>query len=134
MKSNIDLTENEIFSRKRPNISLYNIRSLFKTKEHHFDWDLPEMDRLNNDEDDTIKEIILTGNKTSRKEKRLFTPQYMQNYCHCCGRLLSKYQWAESSELCKKCMSNYTKKYGNKVPWRNKIYSSESTNINPLLW
>lgn len=134
MKSNIDLTENEIFSRKRPSVSLYSIRSLFKTKEHHFDWDLPEMDKLNSDEDDVVKEIILTGNKTGRKAKLPFTPQHMQNYCHCCGRLLSKYQWIESSELCKKCMSYYTKQYGNKVPWRNKIYSSESTNINPLLW
>ena len=121
MKSNIDLTENEIFSRKRPSISLYSIRSLFKTKEHHFDWDLPEMDKLNSDKDDVVKEIILTGNKTSRKAKLPFTPQHMQNYCHCCGRLLSKYQWVESSELCKKCMSYYAKKYGNKVPWRNKI-------------
>ena len=64
MKSNIDLTENEMFS-----------RPIHEVKD---DYDLsPEY------------QPVLTGNKEERELKQLFLEENSGNHCDCCGGISS---------------------------------------------
>lgn len=95
MKSNIDLTSNEMFSREKVAITK-NGSDL-----------IPKF------------EGIRTGDKRCRELKELCERESTGDYCDCCGSYLKTIPWDRTYGLCKKCMAHYAKEDWAKedLPW-----------------
>lgn len=93
MNSNIDLTENNDFTRTPWQEKL---DSLFKSK---FPWK-PFLPINFIAPDDVDKGAILQGDAKTRKFKKLSLLD--ETHCDCCGKLLYPYN---STSLCKRCES-----------------------------
>lgn len=108
MKSNIDLTSNEMFSRKQ-----FRNRAL----EPRF-------------------EGILTGNREERYLKNLCEQEVTGDYCDCCGKYLKTIPWDRTYGLCKKCMDYCDKHYSDKekFPWGKEPDMRGRRGLNPLSW
>ena len=119
MKPNVDLTENEMFSRPARNFS-----SLFyRMFNDRFPWDL-RLKEINKDSKFHTEryEVIFTGDKGERELKELCRRENTGNYCDCCGASLIKIPWNRTVyRLCRRCYANMEKLYGNKhkFPWRD---------------
>lgn len=85
MKSNIDLTENEMFSRPARNFS-FSIHRMFGDR---FPWSLRFM-AIHSDLDfySGRNEVIFTGDREERETKELCRQESTGNYCDCCGASL----------------------------------------------
>lgn len=129
MKSNIDLTSNEMFSRRPfPTIS---IREVLFDK---FPWVYREMTPITCEADMRPKfEGILTGNKEEIERKKLYKRMDAGNTCDRCGKSLEIIPWDRHYDLCQKCWEDLEKEYGKKYPWEPDPEIRSNRNILSLI-
>lgn len=71
------------------------------------------------DSDVSKEEIIITGNKSKRKETKKY--RYLsRNICDCCGLDFGRIAWQHEYGLCKECSKDFPNR--EKIPWRNNSY------------
>ena len=83
MKPNIDLTENQIFSR----INFDSIVNTISIKYFRIPWNIGS--DYSGDEYDLShqnKSLIALGDRKQRKEVKLYRKMDSGNYCECCGK------------------------------------------------
>lgn len=90
MKSNIDLTEDQIFSR----INFDSIINVISNKYFRVPWNI----KINNsgDEYDLLHQkqsLIALGNKKQREEVKFYRKMDSRNYCECCGKRINLTPW-----------------------------------------
>lgn len=127
MKSNIDLTKNEMFSKPKININL------FKAIGETFPW-VVHFHKVKNDYDLLSKfQPFLTGNKKERELKQSFLKEDSGNYCDCCGEYLLVIPWDRTYGLCRRCQHYMETNYGNKqkYPWEQQ-HNHRRVETNPL--
>ena len=131
MKSNIDLTSNEMFSRN----SFSTISKSIKRSFGKFPWNT-QFCIIESDVDLGIKfEGIKTGNKNQREMKKLCEQENTGDYCDCCGAYLKSIPWDRTYGLCRKCMVYYDDKYHKKkIPWNMSSEMMIARGFNPLFW
>ena len=95
MKSNIDLTEDQIFSR-------INFDSIINDLLHQ------------------KKSLIALGNKKQREEVKFYRKMDSKNYCECCGKRINLIPWNKEMGLCKRCDKSMEYDFNDKCPWRAK--------------
>jgi len=133
MKSNIDLTENEMFSRPARNFS-FPYHRMFG---YRFPWDL-RFTEVHSDSElySGQYEVIFTGDKEERGLKELCRQENTGNYCDCCGASLIEIPWDRTYGLCRRCHADMEKSYGNKpkFPWGEVSEMRGQRGNNPLSW
>lgn len=124
MKSNIDLTSNEMFSRKTFRLSSKMFRHrtfgvLDKTISYTFPW-LYDFYMPNEHHGYSVErqEIVFTGNRKERTLKNLCKQEYSGDYCDCCGIFLKRMPWNKRVGLCKECDWDMERRFvKGKHPW-----------------
>lgn len=109
MKSNIDLTENRIFSRNSQNPLDLTITDFFNTK---VPWKIQSTQIHSDDELDLEhqrKSIIAVGNREQRAEVRHYREMDSLDYCDCCGTRMNLIPWDREIGVCRKCDEYYKK-------------------------
>lgn len=121
MKSNIDLTDTEIFSRNRFNgIDLF-LPKVFGTK---FPWKM-DVERIDSDEElgesyRGMQYIFPLGNRERRQFIRECIEMDSGEHCDCCGVSLVIIPWNRTFGLCKRCQKRMEDDVINKkhkFPW-----------------
>lgn len=108
MKSNIDLTENEMFSRP----SWDKIKNISRLK-NRFPWDFNSTETQ-----PKACKTIFTGNRKERMLKKLYSRE--ADHCDRCGTSLVEIPWDRTYGLCKHCSIEIEQQVvGNKFnyPW-----------------
>lgn len=106
MKSNVDLTENMMFSRSiSGNADRLIISSLIKGK---YLW-TKYFDEIKSDDDFSKQRyrIIATGNNAERAKVEEYRQMDSQDTCDCCGASLINIPWNRTYGVCKKCSDYY---------------------------
>ncbi len=133
MKSNIDLTSNEMFSRESVSLQFnFIIKHIYGLP-----WDMSKVAITKNDSDLIPKfEGIRTGDKRCRELKELCERESTGDYCDCCGSYLKTIPWDRTYGLCKKCMAHYAKEDWAKedLPWGKPQEMRGQMETNPLFW
>ena len=117
MKSNIDLTEDQIFSR----INFDSIINVIGNEYFRVPWNI-KIDN-SSDEYDLLhqkKSLIALGNKKQREEVKFYRKMDSKNYCECCGERINLTPWNKEMGLCKRCDKSMTYDFNDKCPWRVK--------------
>lgn len=121
MKSNVDLTENRMFSTNSSNVSI-EIEDIFSTR---FPWDLRNiMNEVNceYDLDYQHDSVIALGSKEERAEVKKYRDMDARIYCERCGKKINKFPWDLEIGLCHKCNDIVNRQIFNngsdKCPWR----------------
>lgn len=127
MKSNIDLTENQIFSRQQFTMSGF-ARSIFGT---WFHWSIP-WSRMTGKEFEAIR----TGDKQERESKKLCDEAVSRNYCDRCGVYLVNIPWNRTYGLCRKCSDELGKEVGAMLtyPWGEEASMEPNDALLTLNW
>lgn len=94
MKRNIDLTENQMFSRQSFAIR-GTLRTIFGIE---FPWNF-SLERIACKEFEAIR----TGDKQERESKKLCDEAVSRNYCDRCGAYLVSIPWNRTYGLCQRC-------------------------------
>ena len=98
MKSNIDLTDNHIFSRRSVDLSNHLLMNIY---EKIYPWNVYHS--YFGDMAKQRKAIIATGNKAERTEVKLLRKMDSGNYCERCGKQINLKPWNKRIGLCEKC-------------------------------
>lgn len=131
MKSNIDLTANEMFSR-RGSLPI----PFWKFMHNKFPWEQNVMTRVETDLDLSgfRFEGILTGNREERNTKKMYIE--MDDICDCCGAYLKTIPWDRTYGLCRKCQNDMEENYGNRkeYPWAFDTEMKAERGVVSLRW
>lgn len=125
MKNNVDLTENQIFSRNNffADIAL-GILTLPIIERAKIPWDLKDFRQIKSDDEFDLchqrKSLIAVGDKRQRAEDADFRKMDSENYCDCCGARMNLKPWDREIGTCRKCDEYYEKKDRQKIPWNRK--------------
>lgn len=125
MKKNVDLTENQIFSRNNlfadMALGVLQLSTLARSK---FPWDLKDFRKMrSSDEFDLehqIKSLIDVGDKKQRSEVAEFRKMDSLDYCDCCGSRMNLKPWDREIGICRKCNEHYENYDKARFPWRRK--------------
>lgn len=120
MKNNVDLTENQLFSRSNffQDMAL-GVMTLAKLTGSKFPWNLGEFRQIKSD-----YEMYLDHQQNS------FVPIYKidsEKYCDCCGLRINKKPWHREFGLCSECDKRFKNEYNK--PWEEKIAEIENRRI-----
>lgn len=126
LKSNIDLTNNEMFSRRQITINF--------EKRQKIPWNIAEsFIEVHSDKDLGYSKFegILTGNKSQRQRRKMYMAMDSGDYCDCCGTYLKKIPWDRTYGVCRKCYKRMEDDPINKrdFPWVFKTYSLNLSEI-----
>lgn len=119
IKSNIDLTSNEMFSR-RSLLDLSNVgRRMFLDSREIVLYKMAYPWSIGREESCMKHELVFTGNAEDRYYKNLSEEAISRNYCDCCGEYLVKIPWDRTYGLCRKCDEEMERQYNPKdnFPW-----------------
>lgn len=125
MKNNVDLTENQLFSRSNffQDIAL-GVLTLGIITGSKFPWDLKDFRQIKSDDefdlDHQRKSLIAVGDKKQRAEVAEFRKMDSLNYCDCCGARMNLKPWDREMGVCHKCNEYYEKQDKQKIPWNRK--------------
>lgn len=125
MKNNVDLTENQIFSRSNffQDMSL-GVLTLAMIAGSKFPWDLKDFRKIKSDDEFDLghqrKSLIAVGDKKQRAEVAEFRKMDSPNYCDCCGVRMNLKPWDMEIGTCRKCDDYYETQGGQKIPWNRK--------------
>lgn len=125
MKNNVDLTENQLFSRNNffqdMVLGVLTISMITGSK---FPWDLKDFRQIKSDDefdlDHQRKSLIAVGDKKQRAEVAGFRKMDNANYCDCCGARMNLKPWNKEIGTCRKCDEYYEKQDKHKIPWNRK--------------
>lgn len=129
IKSNIDLTENQIFSRQ--SFSMRGIiRDSFGVK---FPWRVPLVRTI------MIRkefEAIRTGDRQERESKKLCDEEMSRNYCDRCGTYLVSIPWSRAYGLCRRCQDELDIQLGTMFtyPWGEEMSMQPNSTLLSLNW
>ena len=101
MKTNVDLTENNMFD---------NRKSSLKRIFHNISEDISGED---------FQSLFIEGNKSRRGEIRELRKAINTEYCDCCGKKLNTKPWEFEIGVCNECKNNYLNK-NDRNDWRIK--------------
>lgn len=125
MKNNVDLTENQLFSRGNffQDMAL-GVLTLGMITGSKFPWDLKDFRQIKSDDefdlDHQRKSLIAVGDKKQRAEVAEFRKMDSLNYCDCCGARMNLKPWDREIGTCRKCDEYYEKQDKQKIPWSRK--------------
>ena len=125
MKNNVDLTENQIFSRSNffQDMAL-GVLTLAMIDGSKFPWDLKDFWQIKSDDefdlDHQRKSLIAVGDKKQRSEVAEFRKMDSVNYCDCCGTRMNLKPWDREIGTCRKCDDYYEKQDKQKILWNRK--------------
>lgn len=114
MKNNVDLTENQLFSRSNffQDVAL-GVLTLAMITGSKFPWDLKDFRQIKSDDefdlDHQRKSLIAVGDKKQRAEVAEFRKMDSVNYCDCCGSRMNLKPWNREIGICRKCDEYYEK-------------------------
>lgn len=125
MKDNVDLTENQIFSRKSPfedmALGVLTLRIITGSK---FPWDIGDFRQIRSDDEFDIEHqrvsLIALGDKKKRAEIAEYRKMDSLDYCDCCGARMNLKPWHMEMGVCHKCNEYYEGKGKDKCLWRKK--------------
>ena len=105
MKSNVDLTEQGLFSSNSNRESiLNNLLSLLDVDDKH-PWKFPEVEIVESDSDLIYKKpLIICGSSSDREMANKRHDYDSGRYCDRCGEDLTKKPWNRCYSLCSKCL------------------------------
>lgn len=120
MKTNIDLTQNRIFSRNTFNTLTSLLITQFNNKSK-YPWNIYAIEEINTEDDLSHQKqsIIALGNKIKRAEIKMYREMDSTDYCDCCGSRMNIIPWDIEVGVCHKCNS-YMEKENDKCLWRYK--------------
>lgn len=126
IKSNIDLTENQIFSRQS-----FSMRGISFVAE--FPWSISRAKTI------MIRnefEAIWTGDRQERESKKLCDKEMSRNYCDCCGVYLVSIPWSRTYGLCQRCEDELDRQLGTMLtyPWGEEIPMQPNSTLLSLNW
>lgn len=124
MKSNIDLTENQMFSREP--VQLRGIVSTIFGMA--LPWTFRQL-RIHCREFEAIR----TGDRQEREAKKLCDKEVSRNYCDRCGVYLANIPWSRTYGLCQKCSDDLEKEFRT-YPWEDKTPSRPNNELRSLNW
>lgn len=117
MKNNVDLTENQLFSRgnffQDMALGVLTLSILTGSK---FPWGSDDGFDL----DHQKKSLIALGDKKQRAEIAEYRKMDNVNYCDCCGARMNLKPWDREIGICRKRDDYYAKKDKGKCPWKRK--------------
>lgn len=134
MKNNVDLTENQIFSRNNffEDIAL-GVLILPIISRAKIPWDLKDFRHIRPDDEldseHQRKSLIAVGDKKQRAEVAEFRKMDSIDYCDCCGARMNLNPWDREIGVCRKCNDYYEKKDKVKFPWSRKPIGIEEIRI-----
>lgn len=119
MKTNVDLTENMIFS-THSNNEFHAENILFRNTSNtvsRFE------DVLFGEKPTYISyysqnELITVGNASERKFFQIVKKSISPLFCDCCGKELKMVPWKQHTWLCPPCESKMIQQFRDKCPWR----------------
>lgn len=134
MKNNVDLTENQIFSRNNffedMALGVLTLSMLARAK---FPWYLKDFRQIRSDDefdlDHQRKSLIAVGDKKQRAEVAEFRKMDSLDYCDCCGARMNLKPWDSEIGVCHKCNDYYEKQDKVKFPWNRKTIGIEERRI-----
>lgn len=124
MKSNIDLTENQMFSRQSFNVRGI-ISTIFGTE---YPWTFSWLGTHGKE-----FEAIRTGNRQERESKKLCDEAVSRNYCDRCGTYLVNIPWNRTYGLCQQCSDDLDRELRT-YPWGEKTPMSPNNGLLSLNW
>lgn len=120
MRDNIDLTANRMFQSHRRVVMPGWVSTVFGK----YPWNKPPLTRASDLDDDILHRrnipLVVLGNKSDRHSTTTIMQIDSGEYCDCCGAYLNAIPWDRTYGLCRKCMEDMRKNYGNRVeiiPW-----------------
>lgn len=119
MKTNVDLTENMIFSTHSSNdFHVENIlfRNITNTVSRFEDVLLGEKNTCISYY--SQNELITVGNALDRKNYQFIKKSVSPLFCDCCGKELKIVPWKQHTGLCPHCESKMIQQFRDKCPWR----------------
>lgn len=125
MKNNVDLTENQLFSRNNFFADMASgVLTLAMIARSKFPWDLKDFRQIKSDDefdlDHQRKSLIAVGDKKQRAEVAEFRKMDSVNYCDCCGARMNLKPWDREIGTCRKCDEYYENQDKQKIPWNRK--------------
>jgi hypothetical protein len=113
MKSNVDLTQDMIFSNPRARINIFSLRNLLIKKNYPWDMDKGTFSTI------TTDSLVLVGNKQNRKYIKMGRKYASAELgCERCGANISQKPWNREGCLCIKCSQELSISYQEeKQPW-----------------
>ena len=92
MKTNVDLTENNMFDNRKlnPKRIFYNV-----------------YDDISGED---TQSLVIEGNKNRRNEVRELRKAISMKYCDCCGKKLNAKPWKFEIGVCDECKNGYFNK------------------------
>lgn len=134
MKNNVDLTENQIFSRNNffADMAL-GVLTLSMLTGSKFPWSVGVFHEIKSDDefdlDHQRKSLIAVGDKKQRAEVAEFWKMDSENYCDCCGARMNLKPWDREIGICRKCDKHYEKQDKVKFPWNRKSIGIDEIRI-----
>ncbi len=124
MKNNVDLTENQLFSRRSPFEDMaLGVLTLSMLTGSKFPWDIGEFQQIRSDDEFDIEHqrnsLIALGDKKKRAEIAEYRKMDSADYCDRCGVRMNLKPWDREIGICRKCDSHYRKDI-DKCLWRKK--------------
>lgn len=113
MKSNVDLTLNQMFSSSNRKVSIgdmFEIEKLIKHPTSRMNW------IFRDDDDYGEGQLVITGNGKTRKNILRYKAYETVDTCPCCGKKV-KEPWYRENGLCRDC-DNYYSGLDKKLSWR----------------
>lgn len=114
MKSNVDLTQDMIFSNPRTRRDIFSLRDLLIEKTYPWDSGRRIFSTTTNN-----NTLVLTGDKRNRKDIKMLRKYVTAELgCDRCGADISKKPWNREGCLCIKCSQELSIGYQEeKQPW-----------------
>ena len=134
MKNNVDLTENQIFSRNNffADIAL-GVLTLSMFTGSKFPWSVGAFREIKSDDefdlDHQRKSLIAVGDKKQRAEVAEFRKMDSLDYCDCCGARMNLKPWDREIGVCRKCNDYYENQDKVKFPWSRKPIGTDERRI-----
>lgn len=130
MKSNIDLTENRMFS--SPLVGDWHEVVQTSIRKHIYDYKFPWQltKRLSVELSSQENAVVITGDRETRREVAEIQKEYSGNYCACCGARIGTNPWdKEKNGLCHSCNDYYSRQEptNDKCLWRKTEHFSSLT-------
>jgi hypothetical protein len=132
MDRKVDLTRNRDFSNFgfRQEFASF-LRDIFGKYPWAINEEIHSYD--DNSDNDEKRELILTGSRKDRLQKKRYLQEISGKYCDCCGRLIVRVPWSfpDCPRLCDRCAKEFEiqRECRTSFPWKPKTREYE----NPLL-
>ena len=97
MKRNVDLTSNEMFASKRVS-GISRVAQLGRAESG-----FRISNRIDPFHDDAVDDLVLTGNRDTRSNKKFYRSMDLGDSCDCCGASLINIPWKRRYGLCRQC-------------------------------